>query len=202
MLSPEKPIKIAGDFGVAYYLSLFNGNGANALLNDSNALAFAGRFEAVYGRIAQVGGSFLYNPRSRGNQPYAFVEKDSQFNVDAKLTVQGFELAGQFSQRSTKFETIDAPSRQQTGWHAQTGYKIPLYVPIMPAYRIASFDPWSNAKSGSAVDKQALLYHTFGVRVFHPKLPLSAYLNYTITVEEKPNRLDNNRLEILAQLLF
>ncbi|MFO0658423.1 MAG: porin [Polyangiaceae bacterium] len=202
MLSPEKPITIAGPVGVAYYLSLFNGNGANQLLNDSNDLAFAGRVEAVYGKLFQLGGAFLYNPRSRGVQPYAFVEKDMQFSGDVKLTFKGLEVAGQFTQRSTKFETVKTDDRKQIGWHAQVGYKIPIYVPVMPAYRIAAFDPWSNAKSGSAVDKQALLYHTFGVRVFHPKLPLSTYINYTITNEEKPNRLNNNRLEILAQLLF
>jgi hypothetical protein len=34
------------------------------------------------------------------------------------------------------------------------------------------------------------------------KLPVSAWLNYTITSEPAPRTLDNNRLQLLEQVAF
>ncbi|MCS6901698.1 MAG: porin [Myxococcales bacterium] len=210
MIASPKPIALVSKMKIGYYLSVFNGNGRNQLVNDNNQPAFAGRIELAWSDIIQAGGALLYNPRTVGAQPDLYKETDQQWAADLLFTWQGLELFGQASARTTTYNTVEGtPDRLQLGYHGQVGYKIKqLPIPLMPGYRYAVYDPWASGGGQSndplrrSLDRQKLQYHTFGVRAFHPALPVSAYVNYTLTIEEKPRQLSNDRLEVLAQLIF
>ena len=55
---------------------------------------------------------------------------------------------------------------------------------------------------GQGFDAYKLQYHTFGIRAGHAKLPVQAWLNYTLTHEEEGRKLENDRIELLGQVTF
>lgn len=204
MIAPAKPIGLVGELGVAYYLMVANGNGANQSLNDNNSLALIGRLEFNWGDMVLVGAGVMHNARTRGDLPNLVEETDFTLAADLLVTLKGFEFFTQLVQRTTSYETVSGtPDREQRSWHAQLGYEIDLPVPLMPAYRFATYDPWLTG-GGTELESLALRHHTLGLRVTHPErsLGLSLYLNYTFTQEEDPRVLENNRFEALAQLIF
>jgi hypothetical protein len=207
MLSPAKPITIAGDVSASYFLMAANGNGANQTLDDNGKPAFVGRVEINYGDLVTLGGGAMLNPRTEGDLPNLIEEDDLTIAADLLVTVAGAEVFGQFVQRTTSFETIGATEdRKQQSIHAQIGYEIPTCIPLVPAYRFAMFNPWASGGDSEGADLEALklTYHTVGLRVIHPQreLGLSLYLNYTLTGEETARELENDRFEALVQLLF
>jgi hypothetical protein len=207
MISPDDPIEFGNSgFGVAYYLMVANGNGANQTLNDNDSLGFVGRLEFVWDDILLFGGAASYNPRTEGNLPNLYEENDLAIAGDLLFTFKGIELFGQYIQSTTSYPTVSAEDRRQTAWHAQAGYRINAGpISITPGYRYATFDPFANDAEGNpTLENLELQYHTMGLRFFHPnpRLGLSAYANYTITVENETRQLDNNRFEALLQLIF
>ena len=75
------------------------------------------------------------------------------------------------------------------------------------AYRLAFFDPTADfAGSSPDVEEQLrideMTHHTFGLTWNIPEVPVKLQANYTITIENKNRVFDNDRLELLGQLLF
>jgi hypothetical protein len=111
--------------------------------------------------------------------------------------------AGALTQQSTAYPTVGASKRSQLAYNAQLGYEI--HAPgfrLMPAYRYAYFHPWQSGGTNDEFKAFRLTYHTLGLRFTHDKLPVSAWLNYTITQEPSPRTLDNNRVQLLGQVAF
>ena len=201
MLSPAKPITIAGDMGAKYYLMVGNGNGANQSLDDNGELAMIGRVELNYGEYLVLGGGAMMNARSEGTLPNLIKEEDLTIAGDLLVKFFGVEVFGQFIQRTTSYVTVGGTEdRKQQAFHGQINYELPLAIPVIPGYRFASFDPWGNRDDVAS----ELTYHTVGVRVIHPQreLGLSLDINYTLTGEEAARELNNDRLEALVQLQF
>ena len=204
-LSPRKPIGYR-DFGFNYYLMIANGNGENELLNDNDKVAVIGRVEAMFRDFVTLGGAFLTNERRVGTPPNQFNEDDVGFATDLMINPYGLELFFQYEQINTDFKTVDVDDRTQRAWHVQIGYRFKTpWVWVTPAYRFAQFDPFADGGNGSGgldLDSFELDYHTLGLRLEHPKLPLSLFINYTFTEEESPRDLDNDRFQILTQVVF
>jgi hypothetical protein len=200
MVGPRYPFPIAGDFGLAYYAMIMNGNGQNQLVDDNGKLGLVGRLEAVYGPYVTLGGAAFKNDRTVGTLPNLYEEADVGFAGDLLIRWTGLEIFGQVATIRTEYPTVGTRARNQLGYHAQIGYRIDeLYVPFTPTYRYAHYHPWSGS---AAFDSYKLDYHTFGVRIFHPTLPISGYVNYTVTIEPAARRLDNDRFELLGQVAF
>ncbi len=196
-----------GDFGLAYYLTAFNGNGANEILNDNGRLALAGRVELYYLDWVRLGGGMLWNSRTEGPLPDRFDEEDLGFSADVTVQAYGVEFVGHFTLVDTTFETVANPTRQRLEFHLQGGYLLPFVpIPLVVNYRFAYYDPWQNGGAGGGVDLSTfeLLYHTVGLRIHHPAeaLGLTAWLNYTFTIENAARQVDNDRLEVIVQLTF
>ena len=200
MLSPIKPI--GGDVGVSYYLMLMNGNGSNQLLDDNSKLGIVARTELDIFKYARIGAAVFRNQRTVGTPPNLYEEEDFGLTGDAGVTVAGFEIFGAVTRVRTVFPTVGTSARAQLAFHAQAGYRFEIEnVQLTPAYRYAYFHPWE-AGGGGGFDDFKLQYHTFGVRVAHAKLPVTGWLNYTITGEEESRKLSNDRIEILGQVTF
>lgn len=205
MLSPRAPIRF-GDFGAVYYLMVGNGNDENQLLNDNSKVAVIGRVEALYSSFVTLGAAGYTNERRTGTPPNQADEEDVGVAADLYIHPGPIELFAQFGQVETDFDTAGVSSRIRRAGSVQGGYRfdLPWGFSLTPAYRYAYYDPWANAGSNAmaSANRLALEYHTFGVRVKAHSLPLSFFVNYTLTEEQAPREVDNDRLQLLAQVVF
>lgn len=162
--------------------------------------------------ILNLGIAGQWNPRTAGNLPDLVRETDVGAAADLAAAYYGFELQAGILYIKTIHDTLTAaPDLERFGWWAHLRYAIPrIPVEIMPAYRIASFSPRAHLQTTAATPADAqfdasfgLLYHTLGVQ-FRPTrtFPLHVGLNYTFTVEQSPNNLDNDRFELDAVAVF
>jgi len=207
MVSSPQPLPIWQQVAGSYYLMVANGNGDNELLNDNDSVAVYGRGELHYDDFVTVGGAFLVNDRTEGEQPNQSDDEDTGFAADIMITPFGLELFFQYAEIKTEFETVaQAVDRTQRAFHAQIGYRFETpWLTITPGYRYAVLDPYADVEGDTAgldLDAFAVDYHTLGVRFGHLKLPLALLINYTFTEEDDPRELDNDRLQILAQVEF
>jgi hypothetical protein len=207
MLSPKDRIAL-GPLGLRYYAMLMSGNGINQGLDDNGKPAVVGRLELSFGDYATLGGAFLYNPRTVGALPDLFDEDDLGVATDLHVEVLGFELVAQLVYLTTSFDTTGTEDRERLGWHAELGYHFDTIspVPIILAYRFAMYEPWLGRDDGDPAGLSAtgLRYHTIGIRADYPdeNVGLSAFVSYTFTDEDEGRELDNNRLQVMAQLAF
>ncbi len=204
-LGSPGPVFVAGDFGVGYHLSVFNGNGINEALNDNVRPAVAGRVELFWTRNARIGAGVLWNSRTVGPLPDRLDEEDVGFSADLSVEVIGIEVFGHFTLLSTSYPTSGLDPRQRLEFHVQAGYDLPfIEFPFVVGYRFAYYDPWQSGGANGPVDLSAfeLMYHTVGLRMEHPveEVGLTLWLNYTFTVETEARSLDNDRIEAIVQL--
>lgn len=200
MLSPARPI--GGDVAASYYLMVMNGNGSNQLLDDNGSLGVVGRTEIGYLEYVRLGAAVFRNDRTVGVPPNLYNEEDLGLTGDLVVKVAGLQVFGAVTRVRTTFPTVGTDARVQLAFTGQAGYRIdlPSWF-IMPAYRYAYFHPWQQG-GDEAFDAFRVQYHTFGIRTGLSKLPLQAWLNYTLTMEETGRKLDNDRIEILGQVTF
>jgi len=205
MMSPAAPIRF-GDFGFLYYFMVGNGNNENQLLNDNSRLAVVGRAEALYSDFVTLGAAGFMNDRRIGDPPNQAREEDVGVAADIFIHPDPVEIFAQFGQVETDFPTTGVSSRIRRAGHVQAGYRFdtPWGFSFTPAYRYAYYDPWANAGSDAtaSANRLALDYHTFGLRLTHSSLPLRLFFNYTLTEEQSPRDLDNDRIQVLTQVVF
>lgn len=200
MLSPSKPI--GGDFGVAYYLMIMNGNGGNQLLDDNGRFGFVARSEVNYLRYVRIGAALFKNDRTVGEPPNYYNEEDLGLTGDVNVRAGGLEVFGAVTRLRTVFPTVGTAARVQLAFQGSLAYRIELpAVFFAPGYRYAHFHPWQGGGDQS-FDSFKLQYHTLGVRVGMTKLPIQAWLNYTLATEAEGRKLDNDRVELLGQVTF
>jgi hypothetical protein len=200
MLSPIKPI--GGDFNVAYYAMVMNGNGSNQLLDDNGRFGIVARSEVAYLKYIRVGAGLFRNDRTVGTPPNLYYEEDLGLTADVGAKVAGLEVFGAITRLRTVFPTVGTSARVQLAFHGQVAYRIefPAFF-LAPGYRYAYFHPWQEGGDES-FDSFKLQYHTIGVRLGAMKLPIQAWLNYTVTAEADGRKLDNDRIEVLGQVTF
>lgn len=156
--------------------------------------------------LVHVGIAAQWNPRTVGNLPDLIRETDVGVAADVALSILGVELQAAILYLKTTRDTLTAiPPLERLGWWAHLRYTLPkIPLEITPGYRVASYAPRAHFSTNPAseADRQfdaalGLLYHTFGVFVRPTRtFPVHASLNYTITTEQAPNVLNNNRLEV------
>ena len=196
----------AGGFGLAYYLSMTNGSGANNPLNDNSKFAYYGRLEFVYDDMLTLGGAAFYNEMTTGRPPDELGEDLFGYTVDLRLDVFNVLVSGAFTQLTTSFPEVTAePERSSQGYFASLGYRTPWG--LVPAYRFASYDPTSAfSAEDEAIDAQLatdeLTHHTIGLTWVPESLPLKIQLSYTLAFENEVRELANNRLDAALQLGF
>lgn len=201
MISPARPI--GGDVAVSYYLMVMNGNGGNQLLDDNGSFGLVGRTELGYREYVRVGAAVFKNERTVGTPPNFYNEDDLGLTGDVAVKIEGLQVLGSVTRVRTTFPTVGTDARVQLAFMGQAGYRfeLPQWF-IMPAYRFAYFHPWQGGGGDESFDAFRVQYHTFGVRSGLSKLPVQAWLNYTLTTEAPERRLDNDRVELLGQVTF
>jgi hypothetical protein len=201
MVSPAQPIGNA-TVSASYYLMLMNGNGPNQILDDNGRFGVVGRVELGIMDYVRLGAGVFHNDRTVGTPPNLYNESDTGLTGDITAKVGGFQFFTAVTDLRTVFPTVGTAARTQLAFHAQAGYKFEFENwHIGPAYRFAYFNPWQSG-GGQGFDDFDLKYHTFGIRAGLTKIPLMAWLNYTITQEDTGRKLDNDRIELMGQVSF
>lgn len=202
------------DFGVAWYLDVTNGTGANRPLNDNESMAYFGRLELLSGRPdgpkdlprVRLGGGMFYNEITTGRPPDLLTENHTGLAGDLTCEWFGAVLATGFVQRTVEItEVAGEPERVARGWHVLAAYHAPYG--LVPAYRYGWYDPTAKFEAEDPViDAQlnvdTVRHHTLGLGWEVPRKPLKLQVNYTIAQEDADRSIDNNRLEALVQAVF
>lgn len=207
MISSGQSLPIWNEITADYYAMLANGNGDNELLNDNDDLAVIGRIEAHYEDLVTIGAAVLWNKRTAGDPPNQSDDEDTGVATDLLLTPYDGEIFFQYVELDTDYKTVsDTLDRTQRAFHVQVSYLFEIpWMTLTPGYRYAVLDPYADADGDDAgldLDAFEVDYHTIGVRIGHLELPLSLFVNYTFTEEKEPRELDNDRLQILTQVVF
>jgi len=205
--------------GVSYAGAITNGGDASDTFNDNDKLAYYGRVGVHYSDILALGVAAYLNDITVQQDTEAsavdqFDARRTGFTADALVSVAGFTLLGSFVRRDEEVRFLEGQMADGTnatvsrGVQVQAGYKIPV-VDIQPAYRFATFDPTFSFTTpadqpagieGRNVD--ALTYHTFGLNYVASTYPVTLMLNYTLANEQNERTINNDRFDVLVQLVF
>lgn len=201
-----------GDFGLAYYFALTNGGGANRVGNDNDAFQYTGRVELRYGNMLTLGVAANLNDVTTGDELEDFVdERYSGLAADLSgrfpLGPVGLILQAQFIQQSASFPDVPVePDRVALGYHGALGVELPMGFTV--AYRYAFLDPTSSFETDdetaeATLDTDAVTLHTVGLNwQGEAMVPLKAQINYTLSQEQEPKEIANDRLDLLFQVAF
>jgi hypothetical protein len=208
LLLRSDPIAFGGSgLGGSYALAMTNGTSANEPLNDNDALAFYGRLEFHYKDLVVLGAGAFLNDRTTGELADLIDERRVGVAADISVTVAGVVLQGQFMQTTSSFPDLTVQkSEVAQGFHLEVGYEF-LSLGLVPAYRFAFLDPTSSFEVvdenlAAILDRDELTHHTFGLTWNLPESPVRLQANYTLTLEDPARVFNNDRLELLGQLVF
>ena len=193
-----------------YQLALTNGENADEIVNDNEYFAGTGRFEFGYKSNVLLGLAGRKNRRTTGAAPDKIDQIETSNTIDLQLMRKvgsyQFGLEGAISHRQIEVaEVAQEPSVQRLGYHAGT---ILSRGAVALAYRYAVFDPTfefdaaADGQLSEALDTDTLTHHTVGLSVRPDEGPLTLQVNFTIAQESDERAYANDRVDLLAQLVF
>lgn len=207
-----------GPVGVRYHAAVTNGNDVPpATRNDNDEYAIFGRVEfhllnkmlGLGGELEgndpwlSLGGAVGYNERTQGELPNLLGVDDLSWVADLQVSVMGIEVLGEFLMRERTFPDIEQTDQTSMGILAQAGYWLPWpHFEFLLAYRFAMLDPFVDDDESLLVQDDELTQHTIGVGYRATGMPLQVKLNYTLTMEEGVNEVDNDLFEALFQFVW
>ena len=182
-------------FDLGYALALTNGRTDNFALNDNDRFAAFARLSLYWADLVALNVAGFTDTQTVGELPNLFDEDVRGLEVSAWSAFVGFRLEGQLLFVNREFETSGREDVNSVGGHAQIAY---TYWGVTLAYRFALFDP----NLDDLEDADQVIEHTVGLGYGLQSTPLSFMLNGTLVQEQDGRRLDNNRLQLLAQFIF
>ncbi|MGI5863007.1 MAG: porin [Myxococcales bacterium] len=186
-----------GPIGLRYALGVFNGNGANRLLNDNQDLTPVGRIAVDFQDMVAVGFAAYQNPRTVGERPDLLQEKDTAFTADLSADIAGVRVLAAYTTRQRDYLTIKPQPPSDDAWsalaqiswrHEGTG--------IEPAYRFALLNP------SKLAGFEQVTHHTIGLNWKPSDKPLRVFAAYTLRREKAERKLTNDGVSLGAQLNF
>lgn len=213
-------LRFTNDAGLKLIASVTNGNSAEQALNDNESLAYTGRlvFRARLNKDLKlrVGGGGYYNELTSGELPDLISEQRLGMTGDLQLYLFGLIVQGQWMRQVTTFvEVVDEPKRVGEGFHVEAGLELGVLSPslkgIIPSYRFANYDPTKSIDSTDvdlqvALDADALTHHTIGLTALFTEspvdMPLKLQVNYTLAQEQEARVTQNDRLDVMLQVMF
>jgi hypothetical protein len=215
-VSREVGMAVHGKFGTSdsmhggYQVALTNGEGADSVVNDNELPAASTRVTIGYKSMVVVGLASRFNRRTTGIAPDQIAQDELSLSADLQI-VQRFgantlAIEGALSQRDVEIKEVgQEPSMTLLGYHAAAMLS---RGGISLAYRYASYDP--TAEFGETADGQlleafgsdTLVHHTVGLSYRPQEGPLTLQANFTAAQEDDARAYANDRVDLLAQLVF
>ncbi len=194
--------------GGSYSVALTNGNSANQPVNDNDSLALFGRLELHFEDMLVFGLGGYFNTLTESALADVIDEQRVGMVADLSVQVAGVLFGAQFMQVTSSFPDLADVQESETsqGFHFEVGYDL-ADVGLVPAYRLAFLDPTSSFEVADPalaeqLDRDELTHHTLGLTWLVPDSPVKLQANYTITLENPARVFNNDRLELLGQLVF
>lgn len=215
-VSREVGVAIHGGFGTAdsihggYQVALTNGEGADSVVNDNELPAASTRVTLGYQSVVVVGLASRLNRRTTGTAPDQIAQDELSLTADLQIFqpfgANQLALEGAISQQNVEIKEVgQEPSMTKFGYHAAAMLS---RGGVTLAYRYASFDP--TAEFGETADGQlleafgsdTLVHHTVGLSYRPEQGPLTLQANFTAAQEDDARAYANDRVDLLAQLVF
>ena len=215
-LTREVGMAVHGDFGPAtsfhgaYQVSVTNGVSADESVNDNDVPAVGSRVTLGYAKLLTVGFGARYNRRTTGTPPDLIDQDELSLTADIQLmrTLGAYRivLEGALSQKQIDVVDVESePSTTKLGYH---GAVMLSRGALTLAYRYAAYDPTAaysetnDAQLADAFDADTLVHQTIGLSYTPDSGPLTLQANFTIAQENAQRAYANDRLDLLAQLVF
>jgi hypothetical protein len=215
-LSREVGMAVHGGFGGAksvhgaYQVALTNGEDSESIVNDNDLPAASARVTVGYQSLVLLGLGGRYNRRTTGEAPDKIEQDETSFTADLQLFRQfganKLALEGAVSQRIIEIKDVgQEPSMTKFGYH---GAAMLSRSGVTLAYRYASFDPTSEFGKNAdgqlldAFEADTLIHHTVGLSYRPDEGPLTLQVNFTVAQEDDTRAYANDRVDLLAQLVF
>jgi hypothetical protein len=180
--------------GLIAQVAVMNGNGANQLLNDTQYPSLVGRVALDFaGRQFGAGIDAYFQPRGSGAQPTYFRDNLGGVGADLRLERGPLHVLLLAQLRNTRHVTSRAPDERSLGLSAEAAWRFGW---LEPALRVSRLDP------SSQIDTDAVTHATLGVNLYAPNAPARLSIDFTHRLEQAGRELDNDGLEMAAQVRF
>jgi hypothetical protein len=187
-----------GTAGLTAQLAVMNGNGQNQQLNDTQYPSAVARVAVDLQQKLSLGVDGYFQPRGSGTQPSYVRDNVVGVGADARYQSGPLHLMLLAQLRNTHHVTLGTfPDERALGLSAEGAWKFPLLGgAIEPAVRVSHLDP-SDKQAASAIT-----WITGGVNLYPPHAPARLTLDFTHRMEESGKSLDNDGVELAAQVRF
>jgi hypothetical protein len=190
-LDPGTP---AAGVGLGFEVAIQNGADEFSSNNDNDKPAVSATVLARLPRDGWVMIAGRYNPRSVGDLPFRQDEDDLQGTAGLQLALGPVTVNGGAIVQRTTFATTSGPAQNAFGGHAQAMVAIPAPLPLAVGYRFGILDP------SSLISTDRVMEHTAGAVLGVPRYRMRFQLQATHVVEQAARTLDNDRIQLAAEL--
>ena len=179
-------------------LAVMNGNGQNLQLNDTQYPSAVARVAVDLAQRLSLGVDGYFQPRGSGTPPSYVRDNLVGVGADARYESGPLHLMALAQLRNTHHLTLGTFSDERAlGLSAEGAWKFPLLGGALePAVRVSHLDP-SDKQAASAIT-----WITAGLNLYPPHAPARLTLDFTHRIEESQKSLDNDGVELAAQVRF
>jgi hypothetical protein len=179
---------------VGFELAVQNGADEFSSNNDNDQPAISAAITVGLPRDGWVMAAGRFNPRTTGDLPFRQDENDLQAIAGLHLVVGPVALGGGVMVQRTSFPTTSGPNQNAFGGHAQAMLTIPAGLPLAVGYRFGIVDP------SSLIPTDRVMEHTAGAVLGMPRYRMRVQLQLTHVVEQAARELENDRVQLAAEL--
>lgn len=190
-LDPEPPrdgVVLGGELAVQNGADEFSSNNDN----DKPAISVTVLARLPHDGWLMAAGRF--NPRTVGDLPFRQDENDLQGSAGLRFALGPVVLGGGVVVQRTTFPTTGGPDQDAFGGHAQVMLTLPVALPLALGYRFGILDP------SSLFTTDRVMEHTVGAVLGMPRYRMRVQLQLTHVVEQASRELQNDRVQLAAEL--
>jgi hypothetical protein len=184
----------AGGVPVGAELAVQNGADEFSANNDNDKPAISAAVVARLPRDGWVMAAGRFNPRTVGDLPFRQDENDLQASLALRFAAGPVTLGGGVIVQRTSFSTTGGPIQNAYGGHAQVMLAVPAPLPLAVGYRFGILDP------SSLISTDRVMEHTAGAVLAMPRYRMRVQLQLVHVVEQAARELDNDRVQLAAEL--
>ena len=181
--------------GFRYALAVVDGNGANALNNDSNAIAPVARLAYEFKDMVSVGVNGFYDQRLEGARPNRLQSNRLGYGGDVGVKVAGVDALAVLMMRQTSHPGTGLPNESALGIVGQVHY-LHESSGLEAGVRFASYDPTNLVPNGKLMEGAAMV----GYRL--KPVPLRVLAQYTLRLEEPAVAVANDSIDVMVQVVW
>ncbi len=181
-----------------------NGNGPNALFNNTSIPGVIGRVAVGLFGIASIGADGYFMPQATGTQPDLFRDDWYGAGGDIRVEWNGIHVMGLIQWRDTEHLTSGAPDEHALGYTLEAAYRLPGFLHFLePAVRYASLDPSdaivdANGNDIATVESLDVALNLYAPGTGNGRLSIS----YVHRMEDPARALQNDGVDMSLQVSF